>query len=159
MILAMQQMKWDIICMIWIRTVKKELLIGEMDNDALANRIIFDAYRHGKTERQCRSLKARSRNRYYLVEDEAGAVIIANEASNGAANSGWLDYVVNGTQLNVVQSVIFDAGEDEQNPWFMSTDDDWDVSNDEPVDEDTAMSVIDSYTENYVKLDGMPVIE
>ena len=35
-----------------------------------------------------------------------------------------------------------------------NTDDDWDVSNDEPVDEDTAMSVIDSYTENYVKLVG-----
>ena len=84
---------------------------------------------------------------------------MANEASNGAANSGLLYYVVNGTQLNVVQSVIFDAGEDEQNPWFMSTDDDWDVSNDEPVDENTAMSVIDSYTENYVKLDWMPVIE
>lgn len=137
---------------------KEELLIGEMDNDALANCIIFDAYTlvNGKA---VQIFESESRNRYYLVEDEAGAVIIANEASNGAANSGWLYYVVNGTQLNVVQSVIFDAGEDEQNPWFMSTDDDWDVSNDEPVDENTAMSVIDSYTENYVKLDWMPVIE
>ena len=113
--------------------------------------LIFDAYTTGKTERSVQIFESESRNRYYLVEDEAGAVIIANEASNGAANSGWLYYVVNGTQLNVVQSVIFDAGEDEQNPWFMSTDDDWDVSNDEPVDEDTAMSVIDSYTRKLCK--------
>ena len=40
MILAIGQMKWDIICMIWIRTEKEELLIGEMDNDALTEPVL-----------------------------------------------------------------------------------------------------------------------
>ena len=40
-------------------------------------------------------MKARARNRYYLVEDEAGAVIDTNKASNVVRLiQGWLYYVV-----------------------------------------------------------------
>lgn len=134
-----------------------ELLIGEMDNDLPENRIIFDAYTlvNGKAEQL---FSSESRNRYYLVKDTSGAILIANEASNSAANSGWLYYTLNGADLKIVQAVICDAMADEQNPWFLSKDDDWDVSNDEPTDEDTAMSIIDSYTKNYIQLDFMPVV-
>ena len=66
-----------------------ELLIGETDTEEPVNRMILDAYTmDGDAAKQL--FTSRERNRYYLVEDEAGAVIIANEGSNGAASSGWL---------------------------------------------------------------------
>ena len=37
--------------------------------------------------------------------------------------------------------------------------DDWDTSNDEPVDEDMAQSVINSYTDNYAKLDWTILVQ
>lgn len=52
-----------------------------------------------------------------------------------------------------------DAAADEENPWFMAYDDDWDTSNDEPVDEDMAQSVINSYTDNYAKLDWTILVQ
>ena len=109
--------------------------------------------------RQSSCLPVRERNRYYLVEDEAGAVIIANEGSNGAASSGWLYYIVENGELSIQQSVIYDAGADEQNPWFTSVDDDWDVSNDTPTDEETAQAMIDSYMEQYAVLDWTPLMD
>lgn len=54
---------------------------------------------------------------------------------------------------------MYDAAADEENPWFMAYDDDWDTSNDEPVDEDMAQSVINSYTDNYAKLDWTILVQ
>ncbi len=135
-----------------------ELLIGEMDTELPANRIIFDAYTL-KDGNAVQIFESESRNRYYLVEDEAGAILIANEGSNGAASSGWLYYTVSGDRLTVQQAIMYDAAADEENPWFMAYDDDWDTSNDEPVDEDMAQSVINSYTDNYAKLDWTILVQ
>ena len=135
-----------------------ELLIGETDTEEPVNRMILDAYTmDGDTAKQL--FTSQERNRYYLIEDEAGAVLIANEGSNGAASSGWLYYTVENGALSIQQSVIYDAGADEQNPWFTSTDDDWDVSNDTPTDEETAQAVIDSYTAQYAALDWTPLMD
>lgn len=60
--------------------------------------------------------------------------------------------IVENGELSIQQSVIYDAGADEQNPWFTSVDDDWDVSNDTPTDEETAQAMIDSYMEQYAVL-------
>ena len=135
-----------------------ELLIGEMDTELPVNRIIFDAYTL-KDGNAVQIFESESRNRYYLVEDEAGAILIANEGSNGAASSGWLYYTVSGDRLTVQQAIMYDAAADEENPWFMAYDDDWDTSNDEPVDEDMAQSVINSYTDNYAKLDWTILVQ
>ena len=135
-----------------------ELLIGETDTEEPVNRMILDAYTmDGDAAKQL--FTSQERNRYYLVEDEAGAVIIANEGSNGAASSGWLYYIVENGELSIQQSVIYDAGADEQNPWFTSVDDDWDVSNDTPTDEETAQAMIDSYMEQYAVLDWTPLMD
>ena len=135
-----------------------ELLIGETDTEEPVNRMILDAYTmDGDAAKQL--FTSRERNRYYLVEDEAGAVIIANEGSIGAASSGWLYYIVENGELSIQQSVIYDAGADEQNPWFTSVDDDWDVSNDTPTDEETAQAMIDSYMEQYAVLDWTPLMD
>lgn len=56
-------------------------------------------------------------------------------------------------------AIMYDAAADEENPWFMAYDDDWDTSNDEPVDEDMAQSVINSYTDNYAKLDWTILVQ
>ena len=135
-----------------------ELLIGEMDTELPVNSIIFDAYTL-KDGNAVQIFESESRNRYYLVEDEAGAILIANEGSNGAASSGWLYYTVSGDRLTVQQAIMYDAAADEENPWFMAYDDDWDTSNDEPVDEDMAQSVINSYTDNYAKLDWTILVQ
>lgn len=137
---------------------KKELLIGETDTKLPVNRIILDAYtlKNGKAEQ---IFVSQSRNRYYLVKGSSGELLVANEGSNGAASSGWIYYVVSGDQMKVVQSVTYDAFADEENPWFVSNDDDWDTSNDTPTDETEAQNIIDSYTKDYAKLDWTPIME
>ena len=85
--------------------------------------------------------------------------MIANEGSNGAGSSGWTYYTLGEDGLQVVQAIIYDAMADEENPWFMAYDDDWDVSNDEGIDEQTAQDIIDANTQNYAKLDWIPLGE
>ena len=98
-----------------------------------------------------------SRNRYYLQyaeEDELWSV--AYEAENGAANRAvYYLQLVNG-EFDVIQGVIFDALADENNPWFMAYDLDWDVSNDMPIDEDTANAVMDAGRNTYAAQEYCP---
>ena len=135
-----------------------ELLIGELDTELPANRIVFDAYTE-KDGKAVQLFESESRNRYYVVEDEAGAVMIANEGSNGAASSGWIYYIYTDGELKVMQAVMYDASADEANPWFMAYDDDWDSSNDEPISESDAQAIIDSYTNTYAKLDWTALLQ
>lgn len=135
-----------------------ELLIGETDTELAVNRMIFDAYTM-KDGQPVQLFVSHERNRYYLCEDESGAILVANEASNGAANSAWYYYVVSGTELQVVQGVVYDLAADENNPWFLTYDDDWDTSNDESATEEDAQNIIDSYTNIYAALDWTPIME
>lgn len=137
---------------------KKELLIGETDTKLPVNRIIFDAYTL-KNNQAVQLFVSQDRNLYYLTKDNKGTLLVANEGSNGAANSGWHYYEVKGGKLNIKQAVIYDGFADEENPWFIGKDDDWDTSNDTPTSESEAQGVIDAYTENYVKLDWTPIME
>lgn len=135
-----------------------ELLIGEMDTELPVNRIVFDAYTE-KNGKAVQLFESESRNRYYVVEDETGAIMIANEGSNGAASSGWIYYIYTEGELKVMQAVMYDAAADEANPWFMAYDDDWDASNDESITEDDAQAIIDSYTNTYAKLDWTALVQ
>lgn len=132
-----------------------ELLIGETDTENSVNRIVLDAYTMQGSS-AVKIFESAERNRYYVTKGEAGEVLIANEASNSAFNSAWLYYTFDGNELNIVQGIVFDASADEEHPWFMSWDDDWDTSNDEPVDEEMANSLIDAYTATYAALDWTP---
>ena len=98
-----------------------------------------------------------SRNRYvlqYVEEDEMWYV--ANEGSNSAANFGTYYLMLNEGKFEVVQGIVFDAVADEQNPWFMTYDLDWDVSNDMPIDEGTAAAIMDSYRVHNTALEYIP---
>ena len=91
-----------------------------------------------------------SRNRYvlaYVEEDDMWYVV--NEASNSAFNHATYYLMLNAGALEVVQGIVFDASADEQNPWFMTYDLDWDVSNDEPIDEETADAILESNRKHY----------
>ena len=100
-----------------------------------------------------------SRNRYvleYVEEDRMWYVV--NEASNSAFNHATYYLMLNDGKLEVTQGIVFDASADEQNPWFLTYDMDWDVSNDEPIDEETANAILESNRSYYTALEYFPYI-
>ena len=100
-----------------------------------------------------------SRNRYvleYVEEDNMWYVV--NEASNSAFSHATYYLMLNEGKLEVVQGIVFDASADEKNPWFMTYDMDWDVSNDEPIDEETANAILESNRKSYTALEYFPYI-
>ncbi len=100
-----------------------------------------------------------SRNRYvlqYVEEDRMWYVV--NEGSNGAANSATYYLMLNEGKLEVVQGIVFDAIADEENPWFLTYDLDWDTSNDEPIDEATANAILESNRKLYTAVELFPYI-
>ena len=100
-----------------------------------------------------------SRNRYYLqYAEEDNAWYVANEGSNGAANSATYYLMLNEGKFEVMQGIVFNASADEENPWFMAYDLDWDVSNDEPIDADTANAILESNRNLYTPLELFPYI-
>ena len=96
-------------------------------------------------------------NRYYLqYADEDQLWYLAYEAENGAANFAVYYLQLFDGVLEVSQGIIFDAVADEKNPWFMTYDMDWDVSNDYPVDEDLANAIMDAGRKIYVTTEYFP---
>ena len=96
-------------------------------------------------------------NRYvlqYIQEKQTWRV--ANEVSNNGAN--WATYYLALQEGNweVKQGIVFDALADEQNPWFKTGDMDWNVSNDAPIDAETANAIQTSNREYYTALDYLP---
>lgn len=59
-------------------------------------------------------------------------------------------------EFQVVQGIVFDAVADENEPWFMSYDLDWDVSNDTAIDEKTADDVMTAGRNIYAAPEYIP---
>ena len=78
------------------------------------------------------------------------------EAENGAANYAVYYLQLSEGIFEVIQGVLFDAIANENAPWFMAYDLDWDISNDTPVDEETAMGVIEAWRNLYTAADYIP---
>ena len=84
-----------------------------------------------------------SHNRYYLqYAEEDDLWSVAYEAENGAANHAIYYLQLVDGKFQVIQGIIFDAFASETDPWFMTYDLDWDVSNDTPIGEETATAVM-----------------
>lgn len=97
------------------------------------------------------------RNRYCLVYDqENNAWFVANEGSNSAANSASYYLALQDGSFKVVQGIVFDAIADEKAPWFMAYDLDWDTTNDTPIDEETALAIMDAYRADYTVVEYFP---
>ena len=98
-----------------------------------------------------------TRNRYVLqFVEEDFMWYVTNEASNGAASSATYSMMLLDGKLEVTQGIIFDATVDENNPWYMTYDLDWDVSNDDPIDEDMANAILDNDRRYYTAIEYIP---
>ena len=93
-------------------------------------------------------------NRYVLkyVQAEQKWHII-NEVTINAAVWGTYDLALHNGKLEVVQGVMFDAFANEENPWFQTKDLDWDTSNDESIDEQTAAQMLNENRNGYAAPD------
>ena len=133
----------------------QELLIGailEADRDPL----VFEIWTVRNSE-PVMLAQSGSHNRYYLQYSEEDALwSVAYEAENGAANHAVYYLQLIDGEFQVIQGVIFDAFANETAPWFMAYDLDWDISNDTPIDEDTATAVMAAERNSYVPQEYFP---
>ena len=133
---------------------KDELLISAVSED-YSSGMLYDVYTTLNGEVQ-HVLSGHDRNRYYLQWLEEGTYMIANEASNSAYNFACYYYTLMDGKLELMQGVVFNALEDEENPWFLTYDEDWDASNDTHDVEGVAESIIDANRKIYTTLDYTP---
>ena len=132
-----------------------ELIIGAIKN-AAQDPLVFEIWAL-KDGEPVMIAQSGSNNRYYLqyaVEDNLWSV--AYEAENNAANRAVYYLQLQSGEFKVTQGVVFDAFANEEAPWFMAYDLDWDVSNDIPIDEDTANAVLDAERNTYTAQEYFP---
>ena len=133
----------------------RELMIGAIlgsDRDPL----VFEIWtvRNGEPVMLAQS---GSHNRYYLQYDQEDDLwSVAYEAENGAANHAVYYLQLVDGEFHVIQGVVFDALANENDPWFMAYDLDWDVSNDTPIDGDTANAVMKAGRNTYAAAEYFP---
>ncbi len=85
------------------------------------------------------------RNRYYFCENGC----IANESSSSAFESNYNYYTYQGTELTLVESVLYYERQDEENPWFHSTEQEPDIKNAKPISEEKAMEIMSKYVHEH----------
>lgn len=133
----------------------RELIIGAIMR-ANIDPLVFEIWtvRNGEPVMLAQS---GSHNRYYLqYAEEDNLWSVAYEAENGAANHAvYYLQLAEGT-FQVIQGIIFDAIASESDPWFMAYDLDWDVSNDTPIDEYTANTIMTAGRRIYTAQEYIP---
>ena len=100
-----------------------------------------------------------SADRYILqFVEEDNMWYVANECVIGDSNHGVFYSMLMDGSLCIMQGIVYDAAADPANPWFMAYDMDWDASNDDPIDEDTANAILESNRAHYTALEYFPYI-
>ena len=134
---------------------QNELIIGAIANAEL-DPVVFEIWTLVDGE-PVMLAQSGSRNRYFLqFSEEDNAWYVANEGSNSAASHATYYLMLIDGKLEVMQGIVFDAEADAENPWFMSYDLDWDVSNDDAIDEETANAILDNNRGHYTALEYFP---
>lgn len=132
-----------------------ELIIGAIQN-AEQDPLVFEIWAL-KNDEPVMLVQSGSHNRYYLqYAEEDNLWSVAYEAENGAANRAVYYLQLQDGKFKVTQGVIFDALANEESPWFMTYDLDWDVSNDTPIDEDTANAIMTAGRNTYTAQEYFP---
>ena len=132
-----------------------ELIIGAIQN-AEQDPLVFEIWTL-KNDAPVMLAQSGSHNRYYLqYAEEDGLWSVAYEAENGAANRAIYYLQLQDGEFKVIQGVIFDAFASPEAPWFMTYDLDWDVSNDTPIDEDTANAIMTAGRNTYTAQEYFP---
>jgi hypothetical protein len=133
----------------------QELIIGAIDGSEQSP-LVFEIWTQ-KNGEPIMLAQSGSRNRYYLQYAEDDAIwSVAYEAENGAANYAVYYLQLSEGKFEVIQGVLFDAIANENAPWFMAYDLDWDVSNDTPIDEDLFNDVMESERNIYAATEYTP---
>lgn len=132
----------------------EELIFGENGPGAWDG-VIYDLYTIHDGE-LVHVFDGWDRNRYYLCENNG---MFANEGSSSAFTGGNAYYVFEGTELHLVEAVLFNNQESPDNPWFYSTttDDYYDLENAEPINEDQARAIMKGYVYAHTKF--IPFVE
>ena len=132
-----------------------ELIIGAIQN-AEQDPLVFEIWAL-KNDEPVMLAQSGSHNRYYLqYAEEDDLWSVAYEAENGAANRAVYYLQLIEGEFHVIQGIVFDAVANENDPWFMAYDLDWDVSNDTPIDEDTANAVMNAGRNTYAAQEYFP---
>ena len=132
-----------------------ELIIGAIQN-AEQDPLVFEIWAL-KNNEPVMLVQSGSHNRYYLqYAEEDDLWSVAYEAENGAANHAVYYLQLFEGEFSVTQGVIFDALANEESPWFMTYDLDWDVSNDTPIHEDSANAVMEAGRNTYAATEYFP---
>ena len=133
----------------------QELIIGAIMNGE-KDPLVFEIWTL-KNGEPVMLAQSGARNRYYSqYAEEDNMWYVAYEAENGAANFAVYYLYLSEGKFEVIQGILFDAVASENAPWFMVYDLDWDVSNDMPIDEDTANAVMNAERNNYTNVEYIP---
>lgn len=120
-----------------------ELIFGQNDEpDSAWNGVIYDLYTISDGE-LVHVFDGGERARYNLCENG----MIAYEGADGAPMSTYAYYIFEGTELHLVEAVLCNGWEDEDNPWFYSTQTDsyYETEKLEPVSEEQARTIMEKY--------------
>lgn len=134
-----------------------ELLIGAI-LDAETDPAVFEIWTL-VDDKPVMLVQADAENHYFLqyVEEDC-AWYVVNEASNGTTSRGTYYLMLVDGALNIMQGIVYHPEADAKNPWFMTYDQDWDISNDEPIDEETANAILESNRKHNTALEYFPYI-
>ena len=132
-----------------------ELIIGAIQN-AEQEPLVFEIWIL-KNDEPVMLAQSSACDRYYLQHSEEDDLwSVAYEAEKGDANRAVYYLQMLDGKFEVTQGIVFDAVANAQAPWFMSYDLDWDVSNDMPIDEDTANAVMNAGRNIYAAVEYFP---
>lgn len=131
-----------------------ELLIGCSGTEPgdSQHSVVYDIYTvwEGKL---IHVLNGWERNRYYLCENGR----IANEGSNGAADSSWTYFSFDGEKLILQEAVIYNEEKDQENPWFYCAGPECDLEKAIAISEEKGAEIRGKYT--YSRLEFIPFIQ
>ena len=134
-----------------------ELIIGAIE-DAEECPVVFEIWTLVDDQPvMLAQTSARSQYTLQYVEED-NAWYVANEEADSVFSHGTYYLMLTEGKFEVTQGLVFDALADEENPWFMTYDLDWDTSNDEPIDEATASAILESNRKFYTALELFPYI-
>lgn len=119
----------------------EELIFGENGSGAWDG-VIYDLYTIHDGE-LVHVFDGWDRNRYYLCENG----MIANEGSSASDLSVYAYYVFEGTELHLVEAVLYNGWKFPDNPWCYSTKtvDYSDLENMELINKDQAWAIMEKY--------------
>ncbi len=126
-----------------------ELLLGE--NQPMSDSTVFYDLYTIKDGELVHVFDGWDRNRYYLCTNGG----FANEGSSSAFESSTAYYYYTNGELRLMQSVIYNANANPENPWRLSTSSDHEVSdNDQLLSESEASYLKATYPYQKVELDS-----